>query len=127
MAVAVVMFLLSLNAGPGQPRGHALDLHPERSVFPSGGLSVLPLRGHIGNCILDSLERSASSPQSKSSALGCEAARMGRLLRQAWKRNSSKGSGWPGQGVQEEQAEQPMVPLTRMERSESRSVVSDSL
>ena len=83
MAVAVVMFLLSLNAGPGQPRGHALDLHPKQSIFLSGGLSVLPLGGHIGNCILDSLVRSASSPQSKSSALGREAARMGRLLRQA--------------------------------------------
>ena len=87
---------------------------------------MLPLRGHIGNCILDSLLRSAGSPQWKSSALGREAALMGRLLRQSLERISSKGSGWPGQGVQEEQAEQPTVPPTRMERSESRSVVSDS-
>ena len=71
---------------------------------------MLPLRGHIGNCSLDSLLRSASSPQWKSSALGCEAAIMGRLLRQSLEHISRKGSGWPGQGVQEEQTEQPMVP-----------------
>ena len=127
MAVAIVMCLLSLNTGPGQPRGHALDLHPERSTFLSGGLSVLPLCGHIGNGTLDSLLRSGSSPQCKSSALAREAASMGRLLHQPLELISSKSSGWPRQGVQEEQAEQPTVPPTRMERSESCSAVSDSL
>lgn len=69
----------------------------------------------MGACSGSSVKSGTSlSPHCKSSARRDEAACVGRLLHQPLERISSQESGWPRQGVQEEQAKQPMVPPKRM-------------